>query len=597
MTTATVPFIPDNAPFSTEQRAWLNGFLAGLFSQAPAQQPAPSPALSLTVLYATQGGTAERLAKKVAKELKAKGHTTELFSLEDMPPATLADKEHALILASTYGEGDPPDACRRFADAMSAPDAPRMEKLRYSVFALGDHSYEHFCKFGVDLDERLAALGAERLMPRVESGVDVDAPFDQWKSSLSSRLAERVAGSSGKSAPASMVATATSAVAPGVGAAKIEPLHTRDHPFLAPLRARTPLTSGHSSKVTMHLAFDIEDAQIEYAAGDSCGVVPTNDPVLVADILEALAFDAGASIALPKVGEVSMEQALLHHLQPTRLTRKIVQAFASKSGSKTLTALLPAEQSAHLESFMYDRGLIDLLLEYPGLITEPAEIAAMLPRLSPRLYSISSSPAAHGREVHTTVAVVRYKAHGRERGGICSTLLADRTGVGARLPIYIQANPKFRIPENNHTPIIMVGPGTGIAPFRSFLYERRALGASGKNWLFFGERSASTDFLYCEELRAMAADGHLTRLDTAFSRDQEHKIYVQDRMLERGAELWHWLGEGAVFYVCGDASRMAKDVDAALHTVVEQHGGMDRDAAREYISQLHDEHRYHRDVY
>ena len=274
----------------------------------------------------------------------------------------------------------------------------------------------------------------------------------------------------------------------------------------------------------------------------------------------------------------------------------MVQHFADKTGAKQLTALLLPEQAAHLEGFLYDRGLIDLLLAYPGALTEPGELVAILPRLAPRLYSISSSPAAHGREVHCTVAVVRYRSHNRERGGVASTMLADRTGVGARLPIYIQPNKKFRLPAPD-VPMIMVGPGTGIAPFRSFLHERRALGHKGKNWLFFGERSAATDFLYRDELNGMAANGHLTSLSTAFSRDQAQKIYVQDRMLEEGAELWKWLNDGAQFYICGDASRMAKDVDAALHTVAQTHGRLDPEAAKEFVSQLHDDRRYHRDVY
>jgi len=258
---------------------------------------------------------------------------------------------------------------------------------------------------------------------------------------------------------------------------------------------------------------------------------------------------------------------------------------------------LPPEQGAHLEAFTYDRGLIDLLHEYPGILHDAQELVEILPKLTPRLYSISSSPAAHGREVHCTIAVVRYRSHNRERGGVASTMLSDRASVGSRLPIYIQPNRRFRLPADGDTPIIMIGPGTGIAPFRAFLHERQALGNQGKNWLFFGERSAKTDFLYCQELSAMSESGHLTRLDTAFSRDQAHKVYVQDRMIEAGARLWQWLEEGAQLYVCGDASRMAKDVDAALHQVVEKYGARSNDEAREYVSQLQEEHRYHRDVY
>jgi sulfite reductase (NADPH) flavoprotein alpha-component len=568
-----IPFIPDNAPFSAEQRAWLNGFLAGLFSGAPPAAAAPAPALKLGVFFASQTGTAERLGKKLVKELKAAGHAASLTSLAEASPATLAGQEHALILASTYGEGDPPDEFKGFHARLFASDAPRLERLQYSVFALGDHTYEHFCKFGVDLDERLSELGATRISARVESDVEVDAPFEQWKAALLAKLA---------ATPSMPIAEVIAEPAPPAEPGHV---HTRD------------LTSDISSKLTVHLSFALEDSAVHYQPGDACGILPQNDPALVADILAALPFPASTQVEIPKLGSFPVSEALERHLQPTRLTRKIVQAFADLADSSKLHGLLIPEQAVHLDEFMYDRGLIDLLHDFPGVVTEAAQLVAMLPRLAPRLYSISSSPAAHGREVHTTVAVVRYRSHNRERGGIASTMLADRTGVGGRVPIYIHPNKKFRLPANPSTPIIMVGPGTGIAPFRGFLHERRALGAPGKNWLFFGERSAKTDFLYCRELRDLASDGTLTRLDTAFSRDQAHKIYVQDRMVEHGAELYKWLEEGAQFFVCGDASRMAKDVDAALHTVIEQHGSKSADAAKDYVAQLHDDKRYHRDVY
>jgi len=326
-------------------------------------------------------------------------------------------------------------------------------------------------------------------------------------------------------------------------------------------------------------------------------VIPQNDPRLVGQILEVLKFTGSERVELAQEGSVTAFEALLHSLQVTRLNRKMVQAYAALGKCQRLLDLLVPEQQSHLDKYTHDRGLIDLLLEYPGVVTAPHELVAMLPKLTPRLYSISSSPAAHAGEVHTTVAVVRYRAHNIERGGVCSTLFADRVSVGDALPIYIQPNKKFRLPKEPDAPIIMIGPGTGIAPFRAFLHERRSLGSTGRNWLFFGERSEATDFLYADELRSMLADKHLTRLDTAFSRDQEHKIYVQDRMLEQAPAFWEWLQDGATIYVCGDASRMAKDVDAALHTIVEREGGLGQEAAKDYVQQLKDEHRYHRDVY
>jgi sulfite reductase (NADPH) flavoprotein alpha-component len=574
------PHIPEDAPFNTEQRAWLNGFLTTLYSQ-PTQAAARIP---LTVYFATQSGTAERLAKKLVKVVKANGHEAKAISLEKTTPEEIATQSTAVFLASTYGEGDPPDAAKSFRDALSCATV-RLAALRYAVFCLGDRSYEEFCKFGIELDERLHEMGAMRTIARVECDVDVDAPFEHWQGDVLAMLKD----------PSAYAPTGDPLADEPIVAAT--PLHSRENPYHAELREKLPLTADVSSKLTMHLSFGLEDAPLHYEAGDACGVIAQNNPKLVAEILSLLPFSGDVMVSLPKIGEKTIEEALLHHLQPTRLTRKLVQAFAEKGRCKTLAALLPPEQSTHLETYMYDRGLIDLLHDCPGVIESAEELAAMLPKLAPRLYSISSSPAAHGREVHCTVAVVRYRSHNRERGGVASTMLADRAAVGSRMPIYIQPNKRFRIPRDGDTPMIMIGPGTGIAPFRSFLHERQALGNRGKNWLFFGERSAKTDFLYSDELRAMRESGHLTRLDTAFSRDQEQKIYVQDRMRESGAELWRWLQDGAQLYVCGDASRMAKDVDSALHQVVESHGSMSDDAAREYVFQLQEDHRYHRDVY
>jgi sulfite reductase (NADPH) flavoprotein alpha-component len=345
------------------------------------------------------------------------------------------------------------------------------------------------------------------------------------------------------------------------------------------------------------LAFSIEGTDIHYEAGDACGVIPRNDLNLVAEILQTMRFNGNEQVVCGKTGKTTLHDALTHHLQITLLNRKIVKEYATKGKCAKLLGLLVPEQQEQLQQYVYGRGLIDLLNEYPGIIEEPAELVAMLSKLSPRLYSISSSPLAHRGQVHTTVAVVRYRSYNRERGGVCSTFFADHSTVSDRLPIYIQPNKKFKLPQDRNAPIIMIGPGTGIAPFRGFLHERRVLGAQGRNWLFFGERSAATDYLYREELESMRADGHLTRLDTAFSRDQTDKVYVQDKMLEHAPLFWSWLKDGASVFVCGDASRMAKDVHAALLRIVEEEGSMPAQAAEEYLHTLKEEHRYHRDVY
>ncbi len=315
----------------------------------------------------------------------------------------------------------------------------------------------------------------------------------------------------------------------------LAPSHTRDNPLLAPLVDKHALTQDVSSKLTMHFAFSISDSDVRYEAGDACGVIPQNEICLVEEILHTLNFSGSVPVQLPKAASTTLLDALLNHLQITRLTRKMIEAYATigqqTAKCRALFGMLVPEQQGHLEKYTFDRGLIDLLHDYPGVLHDPADLVAMLPRLASRLYSISSSPAAHPGEIHTTIAVVRYRSHNRERGGVCSTLLAERTSAGNRLSIYIQPNKKFRLPKQSDAPVIMIGPGTGIAPFRSFLHECHALGSTGRNWLFFGERSAATDFLYRDELEAMHKDKHLTRLDLAFSRDEEHKVYVQDRML------------------------------------------------------------------
>ncbi len=605
--TATVPFIPENAPFTPEQRAWLNGMLAGIFSATALPVGAPSRSSHrIAVLYASQSGTSEGMARKLAKELKAQGHLPAVSTLVGYTPAALAAEEYALFLASTYGDGEAPDGVQPFYEQLCLEHFPRFEKLSFAVLALGDRHYEHFCKFGNDLDAKLAALGANRLCNRVDCDVDATPPFEQWKSELIPRLNEIAAGQKSKAlAPASVLdetGPALEAVSSHVGPPATAPKlnsaasPSRDNPALASLVDKRNLAHGDSTKTTLHLAFSLEGTGIQYEAGDSCGVIPHNDLNLVAEILQSLRFNGNEQVQCGKGGTTTLHDALTHHLQITRLNRKTVNEYANLGKCAKLLDLLVPEHRAQLDAYVFDRGLIDLLIEYPGVVEDPAELIAMLPRLTPRLYSISSSPVAHSGEIHTTVAVVRYISHNRQRGGVCSTLFADRASIADRLPIYIQPNKKFRLP-NADAPIIMIGPGTGIAPFRAFLHERRALGAKGRNWLFFGERSAKTDYLYREELEAMQVDGHLTRLDTAFSRDQTDKVYVQDRMLEQAPLFWNWLQDGASVYVCGDASRMAKDVHATLHSIVERQGSMSAQAAEEYVHTMKEEHRYHRDVY
>jgi sulfite reductase (NADPH) flavoprotein alpha-component len=596
--TAAIPFIPDNAPFTPEQRAWLNGLLAGMFSNAPQTAIEAQPSRRIAVLYASQSGTAEVLARKVVKELKAQGHSPALSTLAGYTPAALAAESCALILVSTYGDGDAPDGVQPFYEQLCLEHFPRMEKLSYAVFALGDKHYEHFCKFGKDLDSKLAALGANRLTDRVDCDVDVDEPFKQWKTAVMARVHEHSLHSSRK------VATPAKESSPPLSKESARDSEypnaksfSRDHPLLAPLIDKRSLTHGSSTKSTLHVAFSIEGTGLRYEVGDACGVIPTNDLNLVAEILQKLRFNGNERVLSVKADTTTLHDVLAHERHITRLNRKIVQGYATRGNCTMLLDLLQPEHQAALDAYVYDRGLIDLLIEFPGVIDDPNQLVALLPKLTPRLYSISSSPAAHAGQIHTTVAVVRFTAHHRDRGGVCSTFFADRASIADRLPIYIQPNKKFKLPSNPDAPIIMIGPGTGIAPFRAFLHERRALGHKGKNWLFFGERSAATDYLYREEIESMHAGGHLTHLDTAFSRDNSHKIYVQNRMIEQAPRFWSWLQNGASVYVCGDASRMAKDVHSTLCRIVREQGAMSEQSAEEFVGALKEQHRYHRDVY
>lgn len=586
-----VPSIPDDAPFTPDQRAWLNGYLAGLYSYAPATAAdAPPQFASIAVLYGSQTGTAEGLARKCAKELKAAGVRATLASLEGFVPATLAAERCALFIVSTYGEGEAPDAVQPFFQQLCVEHFPLLGDLSFAVLALGDSHYEHFCQFGKELDAKLEALGGTRLIPRVDSGVEVDAPFAQWKNAILARLRE-----------ASPVAAPTAFVEPPTAPASPQllpsPQYSRENPCLSPLAERRHLTHPSSTKLTLHLDFSDEGAGLHYEAGDACGVIPQNSPALVDAVLSSLPFSGNELIEMDKAGSMTLRQALLHHFAVNRLSRKMVREYARVTECAPLEAMLIAQNQTEMENYLHGRDLVDLLREWPCVLQKPADLLTFVPRLAPRLYSISSSPAAHPGRVHTTVSVVRYRAHDRDRDGVCSTLLADRVQVGDRLPLYIQPNQKFRLPVDPAAPVVMIGPGTGVAPFRAFLHQRRATGASGRNWLFFGERSAATDFLYRDELEAMRADGHLTYLDTAFSRDQDRKIYVQDLMMQNARQLWSWVEEGAFIYVCGDAERMAKDVDRTLHRLIASEGAMSAEAATEYLDALKTSRRYQRDIY
>ncbi|EDY17620.1 sulfite reductase (NADPH) flavoprotein, alpha chain [Chthoniobacter flavus Ellin428] len=588
-----IPFIPENAPFSPEQRLWLNGYLAGMFSDASMAESAlaglPSgpaaPAKPLVVFYGSQTGTAEGLAKKTSKEAVKRGFAPKLVDMAKYETVDLTKEENVLVITSTYGDGEPPDNAQAFWNYLQGEAAPPLAHLHYSVLALGDTNYSAFCQFGKNCDERLEKLGAKRVHPRVDCDVDYETPAKEWTEGVFAALSS----SSDTPALTSGEADASTEEAPQGWSKK--------NPFPARLLANRLLNADGSGKEVRHYEISLAGSGLSYEVGDALGVMPANCGALVHDVLEALGCDGEEAVTTPEGTETSLRLALTQQYDITRPTPDLLKAAGERGAAGgELAALLDPARKDDLKKWLWGREIIDVI----GGLTQPfaaAELTGLLKKLQPRLYSISSSPKAHPDEVHLTVAAVRYDGYGRNRKGVCSTFLADRCADNTPVPVFVQTSHGFRLPENGDVPVIMCGPGTGIAPFRAFLEERRATGAKGGNWLFFGDQKRSTDFLYQEQLEGWVSDGHLTRLDLAFSRDQAEKIYVQNRMLENAAELWSWLDSGAHFYVCGDASRMAKDVDAALHQVAETAGGLSKEAAAEFIQKLKSEKRYQRDVY
>lgn len=575
---SSVPFIPDNAPFTPEQRAWLNGFLAGHFSRQPSAAgsalPAPaSPLVPLTILYASQTGTSESLAKKAAKTASSRGFAPAILDAGSVSADQLPACSNLLVITSTYGDGEPPDSAKSL-HATLRDGAHALASVRYSVCALGDTNYTLFCQAGKDFDAYFEKHGATRVHPRAECDVDYEAPFESWLNSTLSAFAP----ASAASAPSSL-AIGHSSLPESPAASS----YSKSNPYAAPVIAVRPLNAPGSAKEVNHVEFDLSAAgpSLAYEAGDALGVIPQNDPALVSAVLSALGADGEEAVPTPS-GELPLRRALTECYDLGKPPAALLE----------LLGLTP-------EIIDQKPPIIDLLDALHAALSKPNvnQWLTKCRKLTPRLYSISSSPKAHPGHVHLTVGAVRYEHAGRARKGVCSTFLAERALALGQVGVFVHSNKAFRPPADPAAPMIMVGPGTGIAPFRAFLEERAATRAPGKNWLFFGDQKASTDFLYRDELAALQSSGILTRLDVAFSRDQTEKIYVQHRMLENAAELFAWLEQGAHFYVCGDASRMAKDVDAALHRVVEIAGQKSPAEAAAYVQSLKTAKRYQRDVY
>ncbi|MBV8484886.1 MAG: sulfite reductase subunit alpha [Verrucomicrobia bacterium] len=588
-----VPYIPENAPFSPAQRAWLNGFLAGLFSQQSAAAQA-APKIRANVYFGTETGNSEALAKQTAKFLQSRGFESQAINLNKISSGALAGEAYALIVISTFGDGDPPDSAKAFYTELHAPDHPRLSELRYSILALGDRNYERFCQCGKDIDVRLEALGGQRIYQLAECDVDYEAAAEAWRNGVATVLEASPARPPKIETKSSFAAEPTAAI-PDKSSPTGEIVYDRKHPFLAQLSANRLLTAPASVKETRHFEVSLAGSNLSYTAGDAVGIVPRNCPELVEQILKTLNCDGEEAVPSPDGAEVPLHKALLEFYEITKIPSGLLRCIAERSADPALRQLLEPAAATQLKSFVSQREIVDLLVEHSPAKIGASEFVSHLKKLAPRLYSIASSPAAHGDSVHLTISIVRYETNSRKRKGVCSTFLADR--AQQKFGTFVHRSPHFRLPKDHTKPVIMVGPGTGVAPFRGFLYEREAVGAAGRNWLFFGDQKEDTDFLYQDELFRFKKNGLLTRLSTAFSRDQPEKIYVQQRMLENAVELWAWLEEGAHFYVCGDAQRMAKDVDATLHAIIEQAGQKSKEEADAYVKKLKAEHRYQRDVY
>ncbi|MCX4741302.1 sulfite reductase subunit alpha [Streptomyces antibioticus] len=575
--------IPADAPFSAAQEAWLAGFIAGIAAAGRRDAAAgDAPAATVDVLFGTQTGNAELLAGELVAGARARGLGATALALDAVTPERLAAMSHVLVVTSTYGEGEMPDNAGLFWEALQADTAPRLEGLRYSVLGLGDQGYDDFCQAAKLIDTRLEQLGATRLHDRVDCDVDFEEPAGVWTAAVLELIAAET-GASGDESRAE-----PSAKAP----ARTRSPWNKRNPYPSRLAVNRLLSAPGSAKEIRHFEFDLGDSGITYTAGDALAVVPVNDDALIGTLLEHL----GAS-GDEEVDGRPLVEVLRTGREIRTPSKELIADLVERAPSSDLAAVVAHGDRSDLDSWLWGRDVLDLLRDAGSAAPGLAELLPLLRPLQARQYSISSSPLAHPDRIHLTVASVRYANALRRYEGVASTYLADRTAEGTAVGVHLQPNASFGVPADDDAPIVMIGPGTGIAPFRGFLHERAARGASGRNWLFFGDQHRATDFVYEDELTALRERGVLTELDLAFSRDQAEKIYVQTRMRERSRELYAWMEDGAYVYVCGDASRMAKDVEAALLGVIGEQRGRGEDDAAEYLADLRRAKRYVRDVY
>ena len=565
-----------------EQLLWINGYFQGLLVSSASNQAAsisqPKSSKKLKILYGTHTGRSKTIAGQLSSKLANRGVEVVSVALDDYKTRQLTTETDVVFIVSTHGEGEPPAMAEDFHGFITGKRAPQLPNLNYSVVALGDKSYKFFCKTGFDIDQALANSGAKSILPILPLDVDFDEEIERWITDFTDVFAD---------IPVSSIQSNA------INSTSNSEVYTRKNPFLATVLDKVKITGRDSDKEVYHVELSLDGSGIAYEPGDSVGILANNPPQLVDYILNHLGFDGAESVTI-KDGVFSLKEALSNHLEITVINRDVIQKYQAKAGNSELQKVI--ENEGLLDQYLYGHDVLDLLEDFPFSFSAQ-DLTDVLRAFPARLYSISSSQAAVGDEVHITVSTVRYSNKGRIRGGACSTYLADRIEVDSQVSVFIEKNPAFKLPENEETPVILIGAGTGIAPYRSFLQHREANDQKGKTWLFFGERRFHSDFLYQVEWQKLLKDGYLEKIDVAFSRDQEEKIYVQNRLIEKQKEVFEWLKNGANIYLCGDMKQMAHDVQNALLRIFETQGGMTEEKALEYLKALKKEKRFQTDVY
>ncbi|WP_087019034.1 assimilatory sulfite reductase (NADPH) flavoprotein subunit [Thaumasiovibrio subtropicus] len=585
------------AELSPQQLAWMSGYFWGLSQTQTAGQPvaqaglapvatapAAQPAGKLTIIYASQTGNAKGVAEKLKEDSAAAGIEVELFSADDYKGKNLAKEQYVVIVASTNGEGEAPDNAIELHEFLQSKKAPKLPNLKYAVIGLGDSSYEFFCQTGKDFDSFLSKLGATPFQPRVDLDVDYEQPADEWCASAITFL---------KDALASAQAEVVTLPVGQTSAAPIASAYNKQNPFEAEFLVSQKITGRSSGKDVRHIEIDLDGSDLSYQPGDALGVWYENDPALADAILAKAGLKGDESVTVGN-DTLPLRQALIEKFEITSANPQQVTQYAELSGSKKLQKLV--EDKDKLRDYANNTQVVDVLAEKKTKLSAE-QLVGLLRKLTPRLYSIASSQEEVDSEVHLTVGVVEFEKGDEQRFGGASSYLSHRVEEGGKVKVFVEHNNNFKLPADDNAPVIMVGPGTGIAPFRSFIQERDNRDAEGKNWLFFGDRTFTEDFLYQVEWQKYLKSGILSQLDVAFSRDQAEKVYVQHRILEQAEQVWNWLQDGAYVYVCGDATRMAKDVHDALVTVIEQQGGKSREDAETFLNDLRKAKRYQKDVY